>query len=183
MKKIFVSLILFSISLFCFSQELEISIPKFDKDGNITETVYTREYPKTYEESKEIIDLLLEIYNDVNTNYKNQILVYEKDSKEILKSLEEAKKENDRLTEIINNKKDLEDSIDSINDGNFIKDNFEGIGIIGGYGLSKCESNMNIQLGIKFWRLTFSAGPNIIFPNDKTKETSVGINLTLGVWF
>jgi hypothetical protein len=183
MKKLFSLLIILFISVHCFSQELEISIPRFDKNGNITETIYTREFPKTYEESKVIIELLLDIYNETNNNYKNQILTYEENSKELLKLLEEARSENAKLADLIKDKNNLEDSIDKIENNNFIKDNFESIGIIAGYGLSKYETNMSIQLGIKFWKLTFGAGPNVIFPNNKLDNTTVGINLSLGIWF
>lgn len=186
MKKIYtLLLILFLSSSFVFSQNnnIEISIPKFDKDGNLTETIYTKEYPSNYKEAIETIVLLNEIYNQTSESYKNQILEYEKNSKIIKEELDRALKENKQLSETLKSKKDLDKATESIEKSNILKDNFESIGIIGGYGINRNSNIIDIQLGIKLWKFTISIGPEIIVPYDKEESIDVGLDLALGIWF
>lgn len=186
MKKIYtLLLILFLSSSFVFSQNnnIEITILKFDKNGNLTETTYTKEYPNNYEEAIDTIVLLNEIYNQTSESYKNQILEYEKNSKIIKEELERALKENKQLSDILESKNKVDNATESIEKSNILKDNFEGIGIICGYGINRNSNIIDIQFGIKLWKFTISVGPEIIVPHDKGESVDVGIDLALGIWF
>ena len=90
MKKIFVFLLTIFLSISVYSQEnaekkIRINVPSIDEKGNITETVYAADYPTSYNEAISKIDLLVEIYDDVTKNYKNQI---EEDRKYIAELLD-----------------------------------------------------------------------------------------------
>lgn len=186
MKKIYtLLLILFLSSSLVFSQNnnIEITIPKFDKNGNLTESVYTKEYPRNYKEAVEIIVLLNEIYKETSESYKNQILEYEKNSKIIKEELDRALKENKQLSEILKSKNKVDNATESIEKSNVLKDNFESIGIVGGYGMNRSSNIIDIQLGIKLWKFTISVGPEIIVPYNKDESIDVGLDLALGIWF
>ena len=105
MKKIFVFLLTIFLSISVYSQEntekkIRINVPSIDEKGNITETVYAAEYPTSYNEAVSDIDLLVEIYEDVTKNYKDQIEEDRKYIAELLDELNKAKEKNKALESI-----------------------------------------------------------------------------------
>ena len=185
MKNKIIFSILFLLFLFpIYSQEkIEINVPSFDdKTGLIKEEIYTRDMPSTYEECVILINTLIDIYEEVNFNYKAQIEDYENYTKEITAELESAKSDNKKLKELISDKDEIDKIVED--NSNFFTDNFEGIGILGEYGTSWSRNDISILIGFKFWKFTFIFGPDIYFPNSKEEgNISMGLRSSIGFWF
>lgn len=185
MKKIFVFLLTIFLSISVYSQEntekkIRIKVPVID-EGNITETIYTAEYPTSYNEAISDIELLVEIYEDVNKNYKDQIEEDRKYISELLNELNEAKEKNKTLDSINSNTSDINNQIDK--NKKTIKDHFESFGIIGEYGVINDSNEISIQFGIKLWKFTFAAGPNISIPKTQDNKVDFGFRSSIGFWF
>lgn len=186
MKKFISFLLISTFSVFLFAQEkIEISVPSFDKDGKIVEEVYERDIPTTYEESVKLIKTLTEIYEEVNNNYKNQILEYEKYTNKIQEDLDLAKKDNKRLKELLSEKDNIDKYTSDTKNSTIFKDNFESIGILFDYSTSWSSNNFGLQIGFKFWKFTFTFGPELYVPvnRDTNNRITVGLETGLGFWF
>ena len=186
MKKIFVFLLTLFLSISVYSQEntekkIRIKVPSIDESGNITETVYAAEYPSTYNEAISDIDLLVEIYEDVTKNYKDQIEEDRKYIAELIDELDKAKEKNKALESIDSATSDTDTQIDK--NKKTIKDQFESFGIIGEYGVINDSNEISVQFGIKLWKFTFAAGPNISIPKTQDNKVDFGFRGSIGFWF
>lgn len=186
MKKIFVFLLTLLLSISVYSQEntekkIRIKVPSIDEKGNITETVYVADYPSSYSEAVFDIDLLVEIYEDVTKNYKDQIEEDRKYISELLNELNEAKEKNKTLESIDSVNSDVEIQMDK--NKKTIKDQFESFGIIGEYGVINDSNEISIQFGIKLWKFTFTAGPDISIPKTQDNKVDFGFRGSIGIWF
>ena len=184
MKKIFVFLLTIFLSISIYSQEntekkIRINVPSIDEKGNITETVYAAEYPSSYNEAVSDIDLLVEIYEDVTKNYKDQIEEDRKYIAELIDELNKAKEKNKALESI----DAATSSTDKQLNKNTLKNQFESFGIIGEYGVINNSNEISIQFGIKLWKFTFAAGPNISIPKTQDNKVDFGFRGSIGVWF
>ena len=184
MKKIFVFLLTIFLLISVYSQEntekkIRINVPSIDEKGNITETVYAAEYPSSYNEAVSDIDLLVEIYEDVTKNYKDQI---EEDRKYIAELIDELnkKKEKNKALESIDS---ATSNTDKQSNKNTLKNQFESVGIIGEYGVINNSNEISIQFGIKLWKFTFAAGPNISIPKTQDNKVDFGFRGSIGIWF
>ena len=183
MKKIFVFLLTILLSISVYSQEntekkIRINVPSIDEKGNIIETVYTADYPDSYNEAISKIDLLVEIYEDVT---KNQIEEDRKYIAELLDELDDAKEKNKTLGSIDSATSNVESQIDK--NKKTLKDQFESFGVIGEYGVINNSNEISIQLGIKLWKFTFAAGPNISIPKIQDNKVDFGFRGSIGIWF
>ena len=184
MKKIFVFLLTIFLSISVYSQEnaekkIRINVPSIDEKGNITETVYAAEYPSSYNEAVSDIDLLVEIYEDVTKNYKDQIEEDRKYIAELIDELNKAKEKNKALESIDSATSNTDKQLNK----NTLKDQFESFGIIGEYGVINNSNEISIQFGIKLWKFTFAAGPNISIPKTQDNKVDFGFRGSIGVWF
>lgn len=184
MKKIFVFLLTIFLSISVYSQEntekkIRINVPSIDEKGNITETVYAAEYPSTYNEAVSDIDLLVEIYDDVTKNYKDQIEEDRKYIAELIDELNKAKEKNKALESIDSATSNTDKQLNK----NTLKNQFESFGIIGEYGVINNSNEISIQFGIKLWKFTFAAGPNISIPKTQDNKVDFGFRGSIGVWF
>ena len=184
MKKIFVFLLTIFLSISLYSQEntekkIRINVPSIDEKGNITETVYAAEYPSSYNEAVSDIDLLVEIYEDVTKNYKDQIEEDRKYIAELIDELNKAKEKNKALESIDSATSNTDKQLNK----NTLKDQFESFGIIGEYGVINNSNEISIQFGIKLWKFTFAAGPNISIPKTQDNKVDFGFRGSIGVWF
>ena len=147
MKKIFVFLLTIFLSISVYSQEntekkIRINVPSIDEKGNITETVYAAEYPSTYNEAVSDIDLLVEIYEDVTKNYKDQIEEDRKYIAELIDELNKAKEKNKALESIDSATSNTDKQLNK----NTLKNQFESFGIIGEYGVINNSNEISIHL-------------------------------------
>ena len=186
MKKIFVFLLTILLSISVYSQEntekkIRINVPSIDEKGNIIETVYTADYPDSYNEAISKIDLLVEIYEDVTKNYKDQIEEDRKYIAELLDELDDAKEKNKTLGSIDSATSNVESQIDK--NKKTLKDQFESFGVIGEYGVINNSNEISIQLGIKLWKFTFAAGPNISIPKIQDNKVDFGFRGSIDIWF
>ena len=184
MKKIFVFLLTIFLSISIYSQEntekkIRINVPSIDGKGNITETVYAAEYPSSYNEAVSDIDLLVEIYEDVTKNYKDQIEEDRKYIAELIDELNKAKEKNKALESIDSATSNTDKQLNK----NTLKNQFESFGIIGEYGVINNSNEISIQFGIKLWKFTFAAGPNISIPKTQDNKVDFGFRGSIGVWF
>ena len=184
MKKIFVFLLTIFLLISVYSQEntekkIRINVPSIDEKGNITETVYATEYPSTYNEAVSDIDLLVEIYEDVNKNYKDKMEEDRKYIAELIDELNKAKEKNKALESIDSATSNTDKQINK----NTLKNQFESFGIIGEYGVINNSNEISIQFGIKLWKFTFAAGPNISIPKTQDNKVDFGFRGSIGVWF
>ena len=184
MKKIFVFLLTIFLSISIYSQEntekkIRINVPSIDEKGNITETVYAAEYPSSYNEAVSDIDLLVEIYEDVTKNYKDQIEEDRKYIAELIDELNKAKEKNKALESIDSATSNTNKQLNK----NTLKNQFESFGIIGEYGVINNSNEISIQFGIKLWKFTFAAGPNISIPKTQDNKVDFGFRGSIGVWF
>lgn len=184
MKKIFVFLLTIFLSISVYSQEntekkIRINVPSIDEKGNITETVYAAEYPSSYNEAVSDIDLLVEIYEDVTKNYKDQIEEDRKYIAELLDELNKAKEKNKALESIDSATSNTDKQLNK----NTLKNQFESVGIIGEYGVINNSNEISIQFGIKLWKFTFAAGPNISIPKTQDNKVDFGFRGSIGIWF
>ena len=184
MKKIFVFLLTIFLSISVYSQEnaekkIRINVPSIDEKGNITETVYAAEYPSSYNEAVSDIDLLVEIYEDVTKNYKDQIEEDRKYIAELIDELNKAKEKNKALESIDSATSNTDKQLNK----NTLKNQFESFGIIGEYGVINNSNEISIQFGIKLWKFTFAAGPNISIPKTQDNKVDFGFRGSIGVWF
>lgn len=184
MKKIFVFLLTIFLSISVYSQEntekkIRINVPSIDEKGNITETVYAAEYPSSYNEAVSDIDLLVEIYEDVTKNYKDQIEEDRKYIAELIDELNKAKEKNKALESIDS----ATSNTDELLNKNTLKNQFESVGIIGEYGVINNSNEISIQFGIKLWKFTFAAGPNISIPKTQDNKVDFGFRGSIGIWF
>ena len=184
MKKIFVFLLTIFLSISVYSQEntekkIRINVPSIDEKGNITETVYAAEYPSSYNEAVSDIDLLVEIYEDVTKNYKDQIEEDRKYIAELIDELNKAKEKNKALESIDSATSNTDKQLNK----NTLKNQFESFGIIGEYGVINSSNEISIQFGIKLWKFTFAAGPNISIPKTQDNKVDFGFRGSIGVWF
>ena len=184
MKKIFVFLLTIFLSISVYSQEntekkIRINVPSIDEKGNITETVYAAEYPSSYNEAVSDIDLLVEIYDDVTKNYKDQIEEDRKYIAELIDELNKAKEKNKALESIDSATSNTDKQLNK----NTLKNQFESFGIIGEYGVINNSNEISIQFGIKLWKFTFAAGPNISIPKTQDNKVDFGFRSSIGVWF
>ena len=184
MKKIFVFLLTIFLSISVYSQEntekkIRINVPSIDEKGNITETVYAAEYPSSYNEAVSDIDLLVEIYEDVTKNYKDQIKEDRKYIAELIDELNKAKEKNKALESIDSATSNTDKQLNK----NTLKNQFESFGIIGEYGVINNSNEISIQFGIKLWKFTFAAGPNISIPKTQDNKVDFGFRGSIGVWF
>ena len=184
MKKIFVFLLTIFLSISIYSQEntekkIRINVPSIDEKGNITETVYAAEYPSSYNEAVSDIDLLVEIYEDVTKNYKDQIEEDRKYIAELIDELNKAKEKNKALESIDSATSNTDKQLNK----NTLKNQFESFGIIGEYGVINNSNEISIQFGIKLWKCTFAAGPNISIPKTQDNKVDFGFRGSIGVWF
>ena len=184
MKKIFVFLLTIFLSISVYSQEntekkIRINVPSIDEKGNITETVYATEYPSTYNEAVSDIDLLVEIYEDVTKNYKDQIEEDRKYIAELIDELNKAKEKNKAFESIDSATSNTDKQLNK----NTLKNQFESFGIIGEYGVINNSNEISIQFGIKLWKFTFAAGPNISIPKTQDNKVDFGFRGSIGVWF
>ena len=186
MKKIFIFLLTLLLSISVYSQEntekkIRINVPSIDEKGNITETVYTAEYPSSYNEAISDIDLLVEIYKDVTENYKDQIEEDRKYISELIDELNKAKEKNKALESIDSDVSDADLQINK--NKKTIKDQFESFGIVGEYGVINNSNEISIQFGIRLWKFTFIAGPNISIPKSQNNKVDFGFRGSIGIWF
>lgn len=184
MKKIFVFLLTIFLSISVYSQEntekkIRINVPSIDEKGNITETVYATDYPTSYNEAISKIDLLVEIYDDVTKNYKDQIEEDRKYIAELIDELNKAKEKNKALESIDSATSNTDKQLNK----NTLKNQFESFGIIGEYGVINNSNEISIQFGIKLWKFTFAAGPNISIPKTQDNKVDFGFRGSIGVWF
>ena len=184
MKKIFVFLLTIFLSISIYSQEntekkIRINVPSIDEKGNITETVYAAKYPSSYNEAVSDIDLLVEIYEDVTKNYKDQIEEDRKYIAELIDELNKAKEKNKALESIDSATSNTDKQLNK----NTLKNQFESFGIIGEYGVINNSNEISIQFGIKLWKFTFAAGPNISIPKTQDNKVDFGFRGSIGVWF
>ena len=184
MKKICVFLLTIFLSISIYSQEntekkIRINVPSIDEKGNITETVYAAEYPSSYNEAVSDIDLLVEIYEDVTKNYKDQIEEDRKYIAELIDELNKAKEKNKALESIDSATSNTDKQLNK----NTLKNQFESFGIIGEYGVINNSNEISIQFGIKLWKFTFAAGPNISIPKTQDNKVDFGFRGSIGVWF
>ena len=184
MKKIFVFLLTIFLSISIYSQEntekkIRINVPSIDEKGNITETVYAAEYPSSYNEAISDIDLLVEIYEDVTKNYKDQIEEDRKYIAELIDELNKAKEKNKALESIDSATSNTDKQLNK----NTLKNQFESVGIIGEYGVINNSNEISIQFGIKLWKFTFAAGPNISIPKTQDNKVDFGFRGSIGIWF
>ena len=184
MKKIFVFLLTIFLSISIYSQEntekkIRINVPSIDEKGNIAETVYAAEYPSSYNEAVSDIDLLVEIYEDVTKNYKDQIEEDRKYIAELIDELNKAKEKNKALESIDSATSNTDKQLNK----NTLKNQFESFGIIGEYGVINNSNEISIQFGIKLWKFTFAAGPNISIPKTQDNKVDFGFRGSIGVWF
>ena len=184
MKKIFVFLLTIFLSISVYSQEntekkIRINVPSIDEKGNITETVYAAEYPSSYNEAVSDIDLLVEIYEDVTKNYKDQIEEDRKYIAELIDELNKAKEKNKALESIDSATSNTEKQLNK----NTLKNQFESFGIIWEYGVINNSNEISIQFGIKLWKFTFAAGPNISIPKTQNNKVDFGFRGSIGIWF
>lgn len=184
MKKIFVFLLTIFLSISVYSQEntekkIRINVPSIDEKGNITETVYAAEYPSSYNEAVSDIDLLVEIYEDVTKNYKDQIEEDRKYIAELIDELNKAKEKNKALESIDSATSNTDKQLNK----NTLKNQFESFGIIGEYGVINNSNEISIQFGIKLWKFTFAAGPNISIPKTQDNKVDFGFRGSIGIWF
>ena len=184
MKKIFVFLLTIFLSISVYSQEntekkIRINVPSIDEKGNITETVYAAEYPSSYSEAVSDIDLLVEIYEDVTKNYKDQIEEDRKYIAELINELNKAKEKNKALESIDSATSNTDKQLNK----NTLKNQFESVGIIGEYGVINNSNEISIQFGIKLWKFTFAAGPNISIPKTQDNKVDFGFRGSIGIWF
>lgn len=184
MKKIFVFLLTIFLSISVYSQEntekkIRINVPSIDEKGNITETVYAAEYPSSYNEAVSDIDLLVEIYEDVTKNYKDQIEEDRKYIAELIDELNKAKEKNKALESIDSATSNTDKQLNK----NTLKNQFESVGIIGEYGVINNSNEISIQFGIKLWKFTFAAGPNISIPKTQDNKVDFGFRGSIGIWF
>lgn len=184
MKKIFVFLLTMFLSISVYSQEntekkIRINVPSIDEKGNITETVYAAEYPSSYNEAVSDIDLLVEIYEDVTKNYKDQIEEDRKYIAELIDELNKAKEKNKALESIDSATSNTDKQLNK----NTLKNQFESFGIIGEYGVINNSNEISIQFGIKLWKFTFAAGPNISIPKTQDNKVDFGFRGSIGIWF
>ena len=186
MKKLFVFLLIIFLSISVYSQEnaekkIRINVPSIDEKGNITETVYAAEYPTSYNEAISDIDLLVEIYKDVTENYKDQIEEDRKYIAELIDELNKAKEKNKALESIDSDVSNTDAQINK--NKKTIKDQFESFGIIGEYGVLNNSNEISIQLGIRLWKFTFIAGPNISITKSQDNKVDFGFRGSIGIWF
>ena len=184
MKKLFIFLLTVFLSISVYSQEntekkIRINVPSIDEKGNITETVYAAEYPSSYNEAVSDIDLLVEIYEDVTKNYKDQIEEDRKYIAELLDELNKAKEKNKALESIDSATSNTDEQLNK----NTLKNQFESFGIIGEYGVINNSNEISIQFGIKLWKFTFAAGPNISIPKTQDNKVDFGFRGSIGIWF
>jgi hypothetical protein len=182
-KRLFIFTLLILITSFAFSQandKVRIKVPCFSENGEITETTYVREYPATIQEAIQTIDLLVEIYGDVSNNYKEQINELVKATREIENELKLAQEKNAALEKIDT----VNTNIDKVaNKHKVFKDYFESFGIIGEYGVLNNSNEVSLQFGIRLWKFTFSAGPNILIPTTSDSKVNFGFRGAIGIWF
>jgi len=186
MKKIFVFLLTIFLSISVYSQEntekkIRINVPSIDEEGNITETVYAADYPTSYNEAISKIDLLVEIYEDVTKNYKDQIKEDRKYIAELLDELNKAKEKNKALKSIDSATSNADLQLDK--NKKTLKEQFESFGVIGEYGVINNSNEISIQFGIKLWKFTFAAGPNISIPKTQDNKVDFGFRGSIGIWF
>ena len=186
MKKIFVFLLTLFLSISVYSQEntekkIRIKVPSIDEKGNITETIYTAEYPTSYNEAISDIELLVEIYEDVNKNYKDQIEEDRKYIAELLDELNKAKEKNKALESIDSATSNADLQLDK--NKKTLNEQFESFGVIGEYGVINNSNEISIQFGIKLWKFTFAAGPNISIPKTQDNKVDFGFRGSIGIWF
>lgn len=186
MKKIFVFLLTIFLSISVYSQEntekkIRINVPSIDENGNIKETVYAADYPSSYNEAISNIDLLVEIYEDVTKNYKDQIEEDRKYIAELIDELNKAKEKNKALESIESATSDANAQIDK--NEKTLKDQFESFGVIGEYGVINNSNEISIQFGIKLWKFTFAAGPNVSIPKTQDNKVDFGFRGSIGIWF
>ena len=184
MRKIFVFLLTIFLSISVYSQEniekkIRINVPSIDEKGNITETVYAAEYPSSYNEAVSDIDLLVEIYEDVTKNYKDQIEEDRKYIAELIDELNKAKEKNKALESIDSATSNTDKQLNK----NTLKNQFESFGIIGEYGVINNSNEISIQFGIRLWKFTFIAGPNISIPKSQDNKVDFGFRGSIGIWF
>ena len=184
MKKIFVFLLTIFLSISVYSQEntekkIRINVPSIDEKGNITETVYAAEYPSTYNEAVSDIDLLVEIYEDVTKNYKDQIEEDRKYIAELIDELNKAKEKNKALESIDSATSNTDKQLNK----NTLKNQFESFGIIEEYDVINNSNEISIQFGMKLCKYTFAEGPNISIPKTQDNKVDFGFRGSIGVWF
>lgn len=183
MKKILVLLLTIIFSSFIYSENIQIKVPSFDKDGSIKEDTYTRSMPTTYEESIVVIRALVESYNTTSDAYKTELIQNKEAIEKISKELDIANQKINTL-EDINNSKDLLDNTNKKLDTKFnLKNIFGGFGLIGEYGTINNSDEVSLQLGIRIWKVTLGIGPNVLIPRTNTETIRFGFRGSLGFWF
>ena len=161
--------------------KIRIKVPSFNENGEIEETTYVADFPTTYEDAKNDLLLLIEIYGEVTKNYKDQLEEDRKYITEILEELKIAKEHNKTLETIDSANVSIETQTDKTKKS--IKDQFESFGIIGEYGVIDNSNEISLQLGIKLWKFTFSAGPNISIPKSSENKIDFSFRGSIGFWF
>jgi len=185
MKKIFLFLSVFFISTTLFAEKIKITVPSFDSEGNIVETVYVKDIPDTYDDAIDTINLIIDIYNEVSSNYKNQIIDMEKYCDKITEDLTKA---NEQITTLktLNEIKDDNDSIIQKNEQKTDSYNFSlknNMGIIAEYGCMNKSNEVAVKFALRFWRFSFEVGPNLLIPTGINTEYQFGFRGGIGFWF
>ncbi len=177
MKKIiFISLLFFCLisSLFCQEEKrIKLNVPSFNVDGVIEETPYVSDYPANYSDAIKMIDLLIEIYDDVSKNYKEQLEELIAYSNKISKELEVAKERNDTLSNMTNTENEKKKSNNAIN----------SFGVLFDYGIIDNSSEFSFLFGLKLYKVTLTFGPEFLIPNNEFINTKLGFKTSIGYWF
>ena len=111
--------------------------------------------------------------------YKDQIEEDRKYIAELLDELNKAKEKNKALESIDSATSNTDKQLNK----NTLKNQFESVGIIGEYGVINNSNEISIQFGIKLWKFTFAAGPNISIPKTQDNKVDFGFRGSIGIWF
>ena len=180
MKKLFFCLIFVFSTYLLFPQNEKIIIrvvDSIDENGNVFETIYERDYPKTAEEAKTVIDSIVKVYNNTTDTLITNTKEYVKFKKENDSILNKLETEIIELQKKIDEKNNIDDQIFDIS-----KRNFVNIGTYLDYTYIKSVSN-NIGLGmmVKIHKFGILGGFDVSI--DKNNNPCFGFNIGLGYWF
>ncbi|MGL4949720.1 MAG: hypothetical protein ACRC5M_05000 [Anaeroplasmataceae bacterium] len=171
------------ISSFSFGKDkmIKIVVPVFGDDGSITEDVYYREYPKTIEESREIIDTILDIYNVAANAYTDLVKETDMILEDVRKEIIEIGEENTILRKLF---EDINEIDEIIEERKKPQNKFNlAFGLMANFAAKPGEYDFGLQASIRFWKMMFGIGPIVSMPRIAGETVTVGVISSLGIWF
>lgn len=197
MKRIIVFILIFTIfiTVLCGEErrpqstidetKITISVPSYDKDGNLKYDKYKKRLPQNLDEAKEDIGIILSTYNSTSNSYVDHVEKLEAEIASLKKQLDETKK-------LYEESKKIKEEAVGIN-SDLKKNNSEALSLFPRFGVSlfygtgfKNFYNLGVMTGdIYFGNIKLSVGPmlNMSQDEDKTINTNLGLVFGLGYKF